>query len=151
MRWCKNLLTVRAASDNLRWMRKVLVIEDDVAMQEVISQQLGGKYEVKSVSEGNAAIAQAGIFQPNVILLDLELIGEMDGRSILDLLRSDEFTSTIPVIVYTNSEDDRREELLQHGANDYISKAKLDVEGVSELIKKYADLPPVPAAKVEGE
>lgn len=132
-------------------MKKVLVIEDDVAMQQVISDQLGDAYEVKSVSEGNAAIAQAATFQPNVILLDLNLYGEMDGRGILDLIRADDFTSTIPVVVYTNSDDDRREELLQHGANDYITKASMDAAGIVALIKKYADLPPIPKPEKKDE
>jgi len=145
-------LTHGAIVCTMKSMKKVLIIEDDIAMQELISKELGTAYEVKSVSEGTAAIAEASVFQPNVILLDINLLGSMDGVAILDLLRSDDFTSTIPVLVYTNSDSDRKQELLDHGANDYLTKAHTDVASIAAVIKKYAELPPIPVVKkAEGE
>ena len=122
-------------------MRKVLIVEDDTSMQELIVNSLGAEYEVKSVADGNDAIGQANIFQPDVILLDVNLPGEMDGLGILDLIRSDEFTSTIPVLVYTNSDTDREEEFMSHGASGYFTKSVTNVATIASEIKKYADMP----------
>lgn len=125
-------------------MRKVLIVEDDTSMQQLIGDALGAEYEVKSVADGNDAIGQANILQPDVILLDINLVGAMDGLAILDLIRADEFTSTIPVLVYTNSDTDREQEFLSHGANAYFMKSVTNVATIAQEIEKFANMPLAP-------
>lgn len=59
---------------------------------------------------------------PKVILLDLRL-PKVDGMEVLRRVKSDERTSTIPVVVLTSSQEDRDvAESYQLGVNSYISK-----------------------------
>ncbi len=59
---------------------------------------------------------------PRVILLDLRL-PKLDGMDVLRRLKSDERTSTIPVVVLTSSTEDRDiAESYRVGVNSYISK-----------------------------
>lgn len=129
----------------------MLIIEDDLAMQRLVTDALGGEYEVKSVSDGNAAIAEANIFQPDVIMLDVNLPGTMEGLEILDLIRADDFTNTIPVLVYTNSDTDLEQQFLDHGATGYFMKAGTDIATIASEIKKYADMPLSPALEKTEE
>jgi len=131
-------------------MNKVLVVEDEPRIRELLHESLGGDYEIQSVSEGTAAVTQANMFQPSVILLDVRLLGAMDGMEILKLLKSNELTSTIPVIVYTNIGEDRSQEFKEAGAAEYINKATVGINEVTNLIQQYANKPPEPVVN-EGE
>ncbi|MGZ3647953.1 MAG: response regulator [Syntrophales bacterium] len=60
--------------------------------------------------------------QPSVILLDLRL-PKVDGLEVLRLLRSNETTKMIPVVVFSSSTNDRdRIESYRLGANSFIVK-----------------------------
>ena len=59
---------------------------------------------------------------PGLILLDLKL-PELDGFEVLQRLKQDERTQTIPVVMLTTSHNaDDVERALRLGANDYIAK-----------------------------
>jgi len=64
-------------------------------------------------------------FRPDLVFLDLNL-PKIDGRDVLRLLKSNDSTKKIPVIVLSSS--DREEDVhfaYQLGANTYISKSLL--------------------------
>lgn len=66
----------------------VLLVEDDLDTGEILSEiirQLG--HRVVHVDSGEAAVAAAEAFDPDVILVDLTLPGDMDGCAVARRLR----------------------------------------------------------------
>lgn len=101
-------------------MEKVLVIDDDVGLCELISEYLGPEgYEVEAVHNGERGIDRALTNDHALVVLDVMLPG-MNG---FDVLRRVRAKSGIPVLMLTARGDDvDRIVGLEIGADDYLSK-----------------------------
>ncbi|AGX88106.1 Cache 3/Cache 2 fusion domain-containing protein [Candidatus Symbiobacter mobilis] len=78
---------------------RVLVVDDDPAVREYLSQLLQEHdYEVLAVADGQASVRAAQDFLPHLITMDLAMPG-MDGRTAIARLRADPRTRRIPVMV----------------------------------------------------
>jgi CheY-like chemotaxis protein len=82
--------------------RKVLVVEDDQALGEFITEALGRKgYQVHVVPNGLDALRRLELGQrPEVILLDV-LMPVMDGLQLLAEMRRAPGLASIPVVLLT--------------------------------------------------
>jgi CheY-like chemotaxis protein len=60
-----------------------------------------GDFEIIEAERGDEAIRLARLHQPHVIFLDL-ILPDMSGFDILDVLKSDEKTRNIPVVIHTS-------------------------------------------------
>lgn len=101
---------------------KLLLIDDDDAIRELVTVALSPAFAVTGAPGARAGIATAAIELPDLILLDLTM-PEMDGWQALSELKSDPMTRYIPVIMLTATahvEDKVRG--LGGGAEDYITK-----------------------------
>jgi CheY-like chemotaxis protein len=84
---------------NIREMRRILVIDDEPAIADVLRMLLEFRgHEVLVANDGSRGYATAQRQAPDVIVLDL-MMPVMDGFATLDALRSDERTVDIPVVV----------------------------------------------------
>lgn len=104
---------------------KILVVEDEEAIQELIRYNLNkeGFDRVRLCDSGEAALAQAAEFKPDLILLDLMLPG-IDGLSVCRRLRRDARTAAVPIIMLTaKSEESDIVTGLEVGADDYLGQA----------------------------
>src|SRR5690554_1192176 len=101
-------------------MRKVLVIEDDQAMQELLNLYLLREgYEVIAALDGETGIEMADKDNPDLIILDIMLPGT-DGWEVCKKIRQ---TSYIPIIMVTaKGEEVDRILGLELGADDYVTK-----------------------------
>jgi DNA-binding response OmpR family regulator len=102
--------------------KKVLLVDDDDALRESLSEQLRLHEEFLTVEANSGAraleLAKAEYF--DAILLDVGL-PDMDGREVCRLMRRGGVKS--PVIMLTAAESDADTILgLDAGANDYITK-----------------------------
>ncbi len=103
---------------------KILIVEDEDAIQELIRYNLQkeGFERVLCCDSGEAALAEALNFAPDLILLDLMLPG-IDGLAVCRKLKNDSRTSAIPIIMLTaKSEESDVVVGLELGADDYIPK-----------------------------
>jgi two-component system, OmpR family, response regulator ResD len=100
--------------------RRVLVVEDDPTLSEVVARYLGREhFEVEVVADGEAGLARALDWLPDLVVLDIMLPG-MDGLEVCRRLRS---TAPIPVVMLTaRTEEDDRVLGLELGADDYVTK-----------------------------
>ena len=75
--------------------------------------------------------------KPDIILMDINM-PVMDGIEATRILKEDESTKAIPIIVLTSSamKGDRETILESSGCDDYMSKP-LDVYAVLEMVDKY--------------
>ena len=85
-----------------RTLSRVLYVEDESDIQTVakLALEVVGGLVVQTCDSGEKALAQAQIFSPDLILLDVMMPG-MDGPSTLKALRAQPKTANIPVIFMT--------------------------------------------------
>ena len=80
-------------------------------------------FEVEEAANGVEALEAVYQQVPELILLDL-MMPEMDGRQFLMRMQDSDETKEIPVIVLTAADsEDNEAELLNLGAQDFVSKA----------------------------
>lgn len=101
---------------------KILVVDDVhtnlVLMKAVLSKQ----YDVATALSGVKILELIETEKPDLILLDIMMAG-MDGFEVLNVIRNNEPTKDLPVIMVTalaNTEEVSK--AYELGANDYISK-----------------------------
>lgn len=99
---------------------KVLIVEDDVAISQVLKVYLRqAQFDIQQAYTGHEAIDAFYVFQPDLVLLDVMLPGR-DGWSILKEIREE---SDTPVIMLTALGDvNYRLDGFNSGADDYIAK-----------------------------
>ncbi len=129
-------------------LARILLVEDnpgDVRLALEAFRECPLKCDVRVVNDGRAALEALrggsgpdGNFRPDLILLDLNL-PVMDGRRILEEIKSDPRLRSIPVIVLTTSrsDDDITRSYDLH-ANAYIPKP-VDMDHFVEVIRKVED------------
>lgn len=101
-------------------MPKVLVVEDELTLLELLSQHLRAEgYTVLTSSNGEEALELARSQTPDVCVLDVMLPG-LDGLSLCRIIRKE---SDVPIILLTarGTEIDRVIGL-ESGADDYVVK-----------------------------
>ena len=120
----------------------VLVVEDEPEAAELVESILVREgCEVLHARDGATALELAReLPQPDLVLLDLEL-PIMDGRALLESLRSDPSISGIPVVVISSAPD-----AATVRATDNVGKAKL-LDGLARVLKRLrGDEEQAPAA-----
>lgn len=103
--------------------KKILVVDDDPGMVELLSGVLrDGGHTVVVARGGLDALNQGRRHLPDLILLDL-MLGDMDGFSVCELLRSQRSTKSIPVVIMSALAGEfARINSLESGAADFLGK-----------------------------
>lgn len=83
-------------------VRRVLIVDDDAGTRRLLRRilQAHGRFAIHEAGSGDEALAEAHRTRPDVLLLDL-MMPEMDGFAVLERLRQQPETASIPVIVVT--------------------------------------------------
>ena len=104
-------------------MQYILVIEDDLAISDLISYNLKQeKFGVYRAGSGEEGLKIAEQKRPSLVILDLMLPG-IGGLDVCKRLKSDDRTRSIPVIILTaRSEEVDRVVGFEVGADDYVTK-----------------------------
>ena len=104
-------------------MKKILIIEDEVAVRENLVELLTAEgYQAIEAKDGEEGVSLAWEKLPDLILCDISM-PRMDGFGVLSRISRDPATATIPFIFLTarvEREDRRRGMSL--GADDFITK-----------------------------
>ena len=117
-------------------MSKILLIEDDKFLRELIIQKLGREgFEVTEAPEGEAGLSKMKEDRPDLVLLDLILPG-IDGFEVLSRMKKDPALASIPVIILSNlGQRDDVQKGIDLGAEDYLIKAHFTPGEIVEKIK----------------
>lgn len=101
---------------------RVLVIDDNSDMRSYIARGLGSVFNIQTANDGQAGLESALRSPPDIIITDV-MMPHMDGFELIDKLRSDERTRTIPILVLSaRAGDEARIEGIDAGADDYLVK-----------------------------
>jgi two-component system phosphate regulon response regulator PhoB len=103
--------------------QKILVVDDEPDAIELIEFNLKANgYEVATAADGEEALQKSRAILPNLIILDL-MLPEVDGMEVCKILRRDQRTSGIPIIMLTAKAAEIDRVLgLELGADDYVTK-----------------------------
>src|SRR5258706_210432 len=92
--------------DGLEHKRKILLADDDIYIRRAYTFGLTkAGFDVVNASNGKEVMDQARATSPELILLD-EMMPVMDGFEALKLLKADSKLMHIPVILFSNLEQD---------------------------------------------
>ncbi len=120
-------------------MATILIVEDNPANMKLavfLLQHAG--YNVLSAADAESGLALAREQHPDLILMDIQLPG-MDGLAAIELLKRDEATRAIPVIVLTAlamKGDEAR--IREAGCDGYIAKPMRYQEVLSTVAAQLA-------------
>ncbi|HEX2351083.1 MAG TPA: response regulator transcription factor [Ktedonobacterales bacterium] len=108
------------SDDATRQSRRILVVDDEEAIREVLAQYLRrAGFVVLEAADGPSALRIASATPPDLLILDLMLPG-MDGLEVCRKLRE---TLAAPILMLTaRSEEDDTLEGFRVGADDYVTK-----------------------------
>jgi len=124
-RCTKRLKQGRFLSDIRMMMQprnKILAVDDDIIDITTIEKLLGERYDLRTATTGEDALAIAGDFRPDIILLDNMMPG-LDGGQVCRQIRADSgLRHTKIIMVSGKSRVSERIEAYQAGADDYITK-----------------------------
>ena len=102
--------------------RRVLIADDNADMRQYLSRLLAERYEVIAVPDGKAALESVQQQAPDLVLSDI-MMPNLDGFGLLQALRSNPATNTVPVILLSaRAGEESRVEGLDAGADDYLVK-----------------------------
>ncbi len=119
-------------------VKKILIIEDDKFLRELIVQKLiKENYQTIEAVDGEEGVKKVKEEKPDLILLDLILPG-IDGFEVLARVKEDSAVASIPVIILSNlGQKDDVERGLKLGVAGYLIKAHFTP---SEIINKIKEV-----------
>jgi two-component system, OmpR family, KDP operon response regulator KdpE len=99
---------------------RVLVVDDEQQLRRAVGRALIARgYQVEMATDGEEALTTAPVFQPDLVVLDLNLPG-LDGLAVCRQLRDQ---SPVPILVLSVRDDDTdKVAALDLGADDYLTK-----------------------------
>jgi DNA-binding response OmpR family regulator len=109
---------------------RLLIVDDEPRVLGLLVDYFREQgYAIEMATAGAAALVAVRERRPDVILLDLNMPGVLDGRAVLRAIGGD-----IPVIVVTGIDDpDDARTTLQAGAFDFVSKP-FDLRRIGEIV-----------------
>ena len=112
-------------------MTRILIVEDEESLSDPLSYLLGKEgYETAIAEDGQTALSEFSRFDPDLILLDLQLPG-LSGTEVCRTIRQ---TSSVPIIMLTAKDSEIDKVVgLELGADDYVTKPYSSRELVARI------------------
>ena len=121
----------------VRRERTVLCIEDNLPNLQLVERILrfAGNIRLLSAMQGRIGFDLAVQNKVDLILLDLNL-PDIEGTKVLEMLRDNQSTSDVPVVIITaDASQDQNKRLLELGASAYLTKP-FDVGAFIEVLRQ---------------
>ena len=128
--------------------RKILVVDDDLELVELITDVLDkdGRFEVRSVNNGFDAGMMVKEYHPDLLVLDV-MLPDINGKEVCQRVRSDSTMDDVKIICISGMvEQDKIEDLRASGADDFLQKP-FEVE---QLVDRICHLLEVETSMVAG-
>lgn len=87
-------------------MKRIVIVEDDLLLSLLLEKQVGrmGYNVAAKVISGEEAVEKIREHEPDLVLMDIKLVGDLDGVEAMQQVRS--FTD-VPVLYLTGNSDER--------------------------------------------
>jgi excisionase family DNA binding protein len=127
--------------------RKIMVVDDDVSLVELITDMLerDGRFEVRSVNNGFDAGMMVKEYHPDLLVLDV-MLPDINGKEVCTRVRGDATMDDVKIICISGMvEQDKIEDLRQSGANEFLQKP-FEMDHLIERMCGLLDMESVPAS-----
>ena len=133
------------ASNNLRNGRRVLIVEDERDLADLLKFNLERSgYRAAAVYDGKSALRSIESEKPDLVILDV-MIPELSGTEVASRIRTNPATTKLPIVMLTAKADEVDQLVgLAVGADDYITKpfsVKLLLARIEALFRRTDDRP----------
>lgn len=117
--------------------KKILIIEDDATLSELLSKQLlSSGFETLVASNGLEGLVKIKNDKPDAIIVDI-MLPVMDGVKMLEELRRTDPHIKIPIIVLTNLNDiEHIEKAINNNAIAYLVKSDQSLQNILDILHK---------------
>ena len=103
--------------------KKILIVEDNTETQLILKIYLRDFYEVDIVQTVAEGLKEIRKNKYALIILDINLPGELDGNDVIKRVKNDPDLKSIPILVVTAyALKGDKEKYLSMGANGYLAK-----------------------------
>ena len=119
-------------------MKKILIVDDQRQIRRLVAITLGREdYQIFEAKNGEEAIEIVKVEKPDLIIMDIQMPGGMDGLEATKVLRNDPETKSCCIIMLTGKgQEVDREKGFEAGADDYFTKPFSPLE----LLKKVEEV-----------
>ncbi|MBI2415187.1 MAG: response regulator [Candidatus Kerfeldbacteria bacterium] len=118
--------------------KSVLLVEDEpsiVAMYQL--KFIASGFEFYATADIHEGFNLAKHHQPSVILLDIKL-GDQSGMDLLKMLKAEDSTKAIPVLMFSNAYQKEYEKAaIELGAKEFVLKTKVLPDETIAIVNKY--------------
>lgn len=120
--------------------KKILLVDDHADIRRLMRITLGQSYEIAEAEDGVKGLAAARAMQPDIVLLDVMMPGDLDGLQVLEAIRADgSLAGTRVIMVSAKGQAMDREAGMSRGATAYFVKpfSPLELKAlITELLGK---------------
>jgi two-component system KDP operon response regulator KdpE len=100
---------------------KILAVDDEPRVVRLVSEVLGAMgYQVVAATRGDSAIEMVALEQPDLVLLDIRLPGDLDGYEVCRRIR--EFSDVAVIMLTAKAQESDILSGFDAGADDYLTK-----------------------------
>ena len=118
----------------------ILIVDDEQTIRLLVRRFLSDKFAVLEASDGKEAVDMAHKHKPALILMDI-MMPNVDGYTACSILKNNQLTKKIPVIMLTGLGFELNKKLAEEvGADGYITKP-FTLEQLLDAIGKFLEIP----------
>jgi len=116
-------------------MKKILIVDDQPDVRELVSVTLEiGPFHILTAENSEQALALARAELPDLMLLDIQMPGDLDGLDVCRLLKSDARTKGIHILMLTaKGQDWDKQAGRAAGADGYFVKPFSPLELMNQV------------------
>jgi len=127
---------------------KILVVDDDFGVRNLIYRFLGRKYQIESAADGKTALSLFDQFNPALVILDWNL-PDISGYNLCEEMQSR--TNVLVMILTSRNAEEDKIKILAAGADDFLTKpfslAEVEVR-VQALLRRVRCINPSPVQRL---
>lgn len=127
---------------------KILIVDDDSAIRNLILRFLSRKYQVESAADGKTAMAIFPQFQPDLVILDVNLPDAL-GYNLCEQMQSN--TNVFVLMLTSRTDSIDKQQGFEQGADDYLTKP-FDLQElewrVAAILKRQRPVSPPPQQQI---
>jgi CheY-like chemotaxis protein len=118
--------------------KKILIIEDDPLLVKMYQTKFTKEgYEVITAGDGAEGLEKIRLNRPDFLIMDV-MMPKVSGIQLLEIIRQDPTTASIPAIMLSNlGQPEQIEAANKLGVKEFLLKANFTPSQIVEKVKQY--------------